>query len=293
MAFCVKCGAALNQQAGFCGSCGKPVGATSQAPDAPPPTGNPGNSPAGWAQVAAPATPSPVASPRDGWTPVAAPPPPSSVGEQAGFTPSSPQPIPTPATAPRDGWTPIAAPPPPASAGGQAGFTPSAAQPLPTPATAPREGWTQVGSQPLAATSSTQGSYVPPGGQPASVPIVPPAVATALSPNVAAALSYALGFITGAIFLSLEPYKQSRFVRFHAMQSILYCAVCIVFSIAWRVFFGILMQFSPWTAFALVPLRLLISLGFFLLWLYLMYQAYNQREFRIPIIGAIAAKQAG
>jgi uncharacterized membrane protein len=42
---------------------------------------------------------------------------------------------------------------------------------------------------------------------------------------------------------------------------------------------------------ALVPVGLVISLGLFLFWLFLMYQAYNNREFRIPIIGAIAAKQ--
>jgi uncharacterized membrane protein len=42
-----------------------------------------------------------------------------------------------------------------------------------------------------------------------------------------------------------------------------------------------------------VPVGLVISLGLFLFWLYLMYQAYSNREFRIPIIGAIAAKQVG
>jgi uncharacterized membrane protein len=34
-------------------------------------------------------------------------------------------------------------------------------------------------------------------------------------------------------------------------------------------------------------------LGLFLYWLYVMYQAYQQKEYRIPIIGAIAAQQAG
>ena len=38
--------------------------------------------------------------------------------------------------------------------------------------------------------------------------------------NMAAALSYALGAITGVLFLVLEPYKNNRFVRFHAIQSI-------------------------------------------------------------------------
>ena len=43
----------------------------------------------------------------------------------------------------------------------------------------------------------------------------------------------------------------------------------------------------------LIPVRMLIGLGMFLLWLFLMYQAYNQREFCIPIIGQIAARQLG
>ncbi len=41
---------------------------------------------------------------------------------------------------------------------------------------------------------------------------------TGLAPNVAAALSYILGPITGVLFLVLE--KENRFVRFHAAQSI-------------------------------------------------------------------------
>jgi uncharacterized membrane protein len=119
------------------------------------------------------------------------------------------------------------------------------------------------------------------------------AAGTGLTPNLAGALAYSLGFFTGILFLVLEPYRRDRFVRFHAMQSILYCAACIVFSIGWSIAVGILMSISGWIAFVAFPIRLMISLCFFLLWLYLMYQAYSQREFRIPIIGAIAAKQAG
>jgi len=36
-----------------------------------------------------------------------------------------------------------------------------------------------------------------------------------------------------------------------------------------------------------------ISLGLFCFWLFLMYQAYSNREFRIPILGAIVARQVG
>ncbi len=121
-----------------------------------------------------------------------------------------------------------------------------------------------------------------------------PAVATSsgLTSNLAAALSYALGLITGIIFLVLEPYKRDRFVRFHAMQSILFCIAAIVFSIAWSILVDVLVSITAWTAVALTPLGLIISLGFFLFWLFLMYQAYSNREFRIPFIGNFAEKHA-
>lgn len=112
-----------------------------------------------------------------------------------------------------------------------------------------------------------------------------------LTSNLAAALAYALGFITGILFLVLEPYKHDRFVRFHAMQSIFFSAGCLAFSIAWSIMVGILAGISGWMALATFPIRLLISLGFFLLWLYVIYQAYSQREYHIPFIGDLAAKQ--
>jgi uncharacterized membrane protein len=119
------------------------------------------------------------------------------------------------------------------------------------------------------------------------------AAASGLTSNLAAALAYLLGIITGIVFLVLEPYKHDRFVRFHAMQSILFCVAAIVFSVAWSIVVDVMINISTWTAMALTPIGLVISLGFFLFWLFLMYQAYSRREFRIPIIGVIAAKQLG
>ena len=114
-----------------------------------------------------------------------------------------------------------------------------------------------------------------------------------LASNLVAALAYLLGFITGIVFLVVEPYKKDRFVRFHAMQSILFSAACVVFSIAWRIVWGILFAISGYLALLALPLRLLISVGLFLYWLFLMYQAYSRREYRIPFVGAMAAKQVG
>jgi uncharacterized membrane protein len=90
----------------------------------------------------------------------------------------------------------------------------------------------------------------------------------------------------------LDPYKQDRFVRFHAMQSIVYSVACIAFSVVWSIMVGILIHLVGWIALLTFPMRLLISLGMFLLWLYAMYQAYNHREFSIPLLGPIAAQQA-
>jgi uncharacterized membrane protein len=77
------------------------------------------------------------------------------------------------------------------------------------------------------------------------------------------------------------------------MQSILYFVAAVAFNIFWRIMVGILMSISGWIVFVAFPIRMLISLGLFGLWLFLMFQAYNQREFSLPILGAIAKKQAG
>lgn len=140
---------------------------------------------------------------------------------------------------------------------------------------------------------AAQASVQTPAPAPQVVSSAPAAGASGLTSNLAGALAYALGLITGIIFLVLEPYKRDPFVRFHAMQSVLFSAACIAFSIAWAILVGVLASFSAWIALATLPIRLLISLGFFVLWLYVMFQAYNQREFHIPFIGNIAAKQAG
>jgi uncharacterized membrane protein len=152
--------------------------------------------------------------------------------------------------------------------------------------------------KPVAAAAAAVGIPQPAGaGAGAQAVAVQTAVVTvqpgssALSSNLAAALAYILGFITGIIFLVLEPYKKDRFVRFHAMQSIVYSAAGIVFRIGWSILVSALMDVTVWAGVVLVPVGLVISLGLFGFWIFLMYQAYSNREFRIPIIGAIAAKQ--
>ncbi|HEX5474523.1 MAG TPA: DUF4870 domain-containing protein [Vicinamibacterales bacterium] len=102
---------------------------------------------------------------------------------------------------------------------------------------------------------------------------------TGLDANVAAALSYFLGFVTGIIFLVAE--KDDRFVRFHAMQStILFLGLVGI---------DIVINVVPILG-ALVVIFLVIPVSA-VLWLLLMFEAYRGEEFRLPVIGRIAAER--
>ncbi len=101
---------------------------------------------------------------------------------------------------------------------------------------------------------------------------------TSLKPNIAAMLTYVLGFITGIIFIIIE--KENKFVRFHAMQSIIISVALLVLSI----FLGFL-PIIGWL------ISLLIAPITFILWIVLMYKAYNNEWFELPVIGQISKDQ--
>ena len=133
------------------------------------------------------------------------------------------------------------------------------------------------------------------GAASAPAPAGAPAAAnTGITNNVAGALCYILGIITGIIFLVIDPYKSNRFVRFHAFQSIFFWVVCFGFWMIWSYLF-VTMLFTPglgmWGLINLVGL--IVRLAMFAAWIFLMYKAYSNEEFKLPIIGDLAAKQAG
>jgi uncharacterized membrane protein len=112
-----------------------------------------------------------------------------------------------------------------------------------------------------------------------------------MSDNVAGALCYLLGFITGIIFLNLEPYSKRPSVRFHAFQSIFFSVGWIALSIALTTILLTLEAAVPlW--FIFLPLRVLIGLAGFVLWLFCMYKAYNDGFYQLPVVGEFALKEA-
>lgn len=107
--------------------------------------------------------------------------------------------------------------------------------------------------------------------------------------NVAGALCYLAGFITGIFSLVCEPYKHDRFVRFHAFQAIFltvaWLAVYFVFGIVSSMFVLQLWQVM-WMLYSL------LGFAFFLLWIFLMYKAYSNEQFKLLVIGDLAAQHA-
>lgn len=144
---------------------------------------------------------------------------------------------------------------------------------------------TDVGA---AASAGAAGAAPNPGA--GTVPPATPIAAPGLTENVASALCYLFGFITGIVFLLIAPYNTNKTVRFHAFQSIFLNLAIVVIDIALVIVAGMLAVLHLW--FVLPILWPVFGLVIFCLWLYLMYSAYNNRRIVLPIVGQLAAKQA-
>jgi uncharacterized membrane protein len=108
-----------------------------------------------------------------------------------------------------------------------------------------------------------------------------------LAENVAGLLCYAVGWITGIIFLLID---KRPFVKFHAAQSIVVFGALTIFRIGVGMIFGVsgLVGFGLWAA-----LSMLIGLAAFVLWILLMIKAYQHVLFKLPIAAGIAEGIAG
>jgi uncharacterized membrane protein len=118
--------------------------------------------------------------------------------------------------------------------------------------------------------------------------------ASTMATNVVGALAYLAGFVTGIVFLVIEPYKNDSLVRFHAYQSIFFNVAWLGFWIVWMFVSAILTHLTA-GIFGLIALPLVFIFSFlgFACWAFLMYQAYQQKFFTLPLIGNLAAQQAG
>jgi len=116
---------------------------------------------------------------------------------------------------------------------------------------------------------------------------------TGLPSNVAAALA-CIPLVGGLIFYILE--KRDHFVRFYAMQSIIFGGAWMLFCIVSMIFHGIL-RILPVIGPVLAGLWLfvycLVNLGLLVIMIIAMVKAFTGARWDIPYVGPIARKQMG
>lgn len=131
---------------------------------------------------------------------------------------------------------------------------------------------------------------------PPPVQTAPAKSSTGLDENIAALLSYVFGWLSGLIFFLIE--KDSRLVRFHAMQSLLFNVLFGVLAIAlWVVLFiGFLIasQISGALTTLLSLVSVLIWIVLFIAivvgWIMCLIKAFQGQYFKLPVIGNFAEK---
>jgi len=108
-----------------------------------------------------------------------------------------------------------------------------------------------------------------------------------LAPNVGALLCYVpccIGLIFSIVVAIVE--KQSRFLRFHAFQSLLLHAALVVCWVGLTILGFILGAIH--LGLVMIPVQLLVGLAVLGLHVLLMIKAYNNEQYELPTLGAMA-----
>lgn len=120
----------------------------------------------------------------------------------------------------------------------------------------------------------------------------PTAAATGLPPNVAAGLATLFPPVSSLVFLVLE--KNDRYVRFWAMQGVIFGAVWLLSSF---VFWMIALIFSPipilhfLVAVIVTLMSVVLSLACLVVWIVMLVKSFSGQEWEIPILGKFARQQ--
>jgi uncharacterized membrane protein len=108
-----------------------------------------------------------------------------------------------------------------------------------------------------------------------------------MAPNVGALLCYVpccIGLIFSIVVAIVE--KQSRYLRFHAFQSLLFHAALVVLWVGLTILGFILGAIH--LGLIMIPIQLLVGLAVLGLHVLLMIKAYNNEQYELPTLGAMA-----
>ncbi len=135
-----------------------------------------------------------------------------------------------------------------------------------------------------------KGTPVPP--PPKGLKEAPEKSSTGLEPNLAALLSYVLGWVTGLVFILIE--QKEKYVRFHAFQSLYFFgAITLIQIVAIPVLsaiFGRIPVFGWAVSLFLWSLSVIVGIIGFIFWILGMVKAYQGDWYRFPIVGDMAYK---
>ena len=125
------------------------------------------------------------------------------------------------------------------------------------------------------------GVQATPGGA-AAVPSATPstgATTSGIQDNIAGLLAYLV--IPAVIFLVVEPYNRNKFIRFHSFQALGLWVACVVLNIV--------IGMIPIVNLFVLPL---LGLAELIVGIVCMIKAFQNQQFKLPVIGDFAEKQA-
>ncbi len=109
--------------------------------------------------------------------------------------------------------------------------------------------------------------------------------------TIAGALAY-FSFIPAILFLLVEPYRSNHFVRFHSIQSLLFCLASVPIASLLRLLSLVISWIPRVGPLFLVLIATVSGLAAFLVWMVLIVKALQGEMFQLPWVGAIAEKRA-
>jgi uncharacterized membrane protein len=107
---------------------------------------------------------------------------------------------------------------------------------------------------------------------------------TGLSESAASGLAY-VTIIPAIVFLVVAPYNQNSTIRFHAWQSVFLGIACVIL---WPI--NMVLAFIPILGWLIA---LALGLTILVVWILCIVKAFGGQKFIVPVIGPLAAKQAG
>jgi uncharacterized membrane protein len=110
--------------------------------------------------------------------------------------------------------------------------------------------------------------------------------------NIAGAFAY-VTFLPALVFLLLEPYRRNPFVRFHAVQCLLFWLAGVVVAVLLRLA-GLALLFIPVVGPLLaLLLAVIVALAALFTWIVLLVKAFQGERFALPVIGNLAEQYSG